>query len=118
MGVAVGISLLSCIKAKISLILYLLPVYGLYMECLTSAYTTLAGTKDIGLAIGMSLLSCIDAKITYVFYSLPVYDRILNYLVMSASVNMDKDHEFMQLKHYIIMMIFLFIHISYIRSRD
>ena len=40
MGIAVGISLLSCIEADISVVLYSLPVYGRHIEFLTSAFTT------------------------------------------------------------------------------
>jgi len=68
MGIAVGISLLSCIEVKIYVISYLLPVNGSHLlflfyfqtwDILRISLIGLPDLENISSAVGMSLLSCI-----------------------------------------------------------
>jgi len=84
-GVAVGILLLSCIRAEIHLISYLLPVNGRHLwfmiypviEQYSSRPSLLRNPKNMVVAAGISLLSRIRAEIHLISYLLPVNGRHL-----------------------------------------
>jgi len=83
MGLAVGISLLSCIRAEIYVISYPIPVNGRHL-CFTtypdigqhfSCVYLLSDPGNMVVAAGISLLSCLRAEIYVIFYPLPVSGR-------------------------------------------
>ena len=85
MGKAVGISLLSCVSAEITL----LPVYFRFMAAIfdfghtqtsDSLLTSLFALSDLeimGIALEISLLSCIEAEIYVISFLHPVNGRHL-----------------------------------------
>jgi len=80
MGIAVGISLLSCIEAEIYVISHLLPVnvsdlWFLHFPkwgIIRSSLIVLPDLENMGIAVGILLLLCIEAKINDISYLLPV----------------------------------------------
>jgi hypothetical protein len=80
MGIAGGISLLSCIQAEINVMTYLLPVKAaIFNFSLTrtsssvcSGPVVLPSSDNMGIADGISLLSCSQAEMYVISYLLPV----------------------------------------------
>ena len=80
MGIAVGISILSCIRAEIKVISYLLPVNVCHLKfqnTFTSgsnlnSISALPGQVNLGTAVGISFKSCIRAEIQDIAIVLPV----------------------------------------------
>jgi len=88
MGVAVGISLLSCIEAEIYAIVYLLPVMATVCALrLTPTLRTIVRSpivfpdpKNVGVAVGISLLCCTEAEIL----RFPTYFRFMAAILISG----------------------------------
>ena len=84
MCIAFGISLLSCIRAEIYVISYVLPVNGHRAQTSDSIPTSLFVLPDpenIGITVGIVLLSRLKAEIYVISYLLPVLRRHIGYLV-------------------------------------
>jgi len=82
MDLAVGISLLSCIRAEIYVISYALPVifalqHTRTLDSIPSSLYLLRNPENMGVAVGFSLLSCIRAEIYVISDPLPVSGRHL-----------------------------------------
>jgi len=60
-GIAIGISLLSCIKAEMYVISYLLPVMA--SDSLRGILVVSLDLKNMGIAVGISLLSLIETEL-------------------------------------------------------
>jgi len=79
-GIAVEISLLSCMEAEIYVISYLLPVNGSHFyfslirtsDSLWSILVVSSYLENMGIAVGISFLSCIEAEICVISYLFPV----------------------------------------------
>jgi len=82
MGVAVGISLLSCIRAEFPIYFRLMvAIFDLRhahtWNRIPSSLSVLPEPGNMGVAVGISLLSCIRAEIYVFSYLLPVNSRHL-----------------------------------------
>jgi len=83
-GIAVGISLLSCMEADIYVILYLLPVNGSHLWFLpyphiwqsSRQFFVSPALKNMGIAVGISLLLCIVTELLLI----PFFSRHLGFL--------------------------------------
>ena len=90
-GIAVGISLLSCIRADLYVMSFLLPVMAAIFN-LRHTHTSvnilfclpeLPDPENMDLAVGMALLSCTRAEIYVISYLLAVYGRHLGFTTHS-----------------------------------
>jgi len=86
-GVAVGISLLSCIQAEIFVIAYVRLMAAIFdllvtvtLESIRISYSVLLDPENVVVAIGISLLSCLEAEIFVFAYVLPVMVAIFDFL--------------------------------------
>ena len=80
MGLAVGIALLSCIRAEIYVISYLLRLMAAIFDfrhtqmsnSLATSLSVVPDPENVGIAVGIPLLSCIRAEIYVISCLLPV----------------------------------------------
>ena len=85
LGIAVGISLLSCIRAEIYVVSYVLPVNGRQLRFPTypdvlkysTSLSVLTDPENMGIAVGTSLLLCTGAQIYVMSFLLLVNGRHL-----------------------------------------
>ena len=92
MVLAVGISLLSSIRAEIYGIAYVLPVMAALTPVSESVHTSpieLLDPETVGVAIGISLLSSIDSEIFHYFNVLPVMAAIFDLTPTPMSDSVD-----------------------------
>jgi len=84
-GIAVLISLISCIEAEITLFqIYFRLISAIFdlsffqtWDNIRSSLIGLPDLENMGIAVGISFLSCIEAKICDILYLLPVNDSHL-----------------------------------------
>ena len=89
MGIAVGMSSLSCIRVEINVITYVLPVDGRHLRFPTyrtsdsnpTDLSVLPDPENMGIIVGISLLSRLKAEIDVFCYLLPALSRHIGYLV-------------------------------------
>ena len=94
MGLAVGIALLSCIRAEIYVISYLLRLMAAifdfrHAQTLDSIPTSLLMLPDpekMGTDVGILLLSWLKAQIYIISHLLPVLSRHIGYLVRATLI--------------------------------